>query len=253
MQGFAVVYFAVHSMVRNPGATIRLTVLPWAVGMAVAFALFRLMAGLELSAALPERLATVAALSGYLPALVVSLFVFCMIGAWVAMSWHRHILLKEGAVAVLPKQNSEAFDSYFDAVMKFALLAFVIFLMIRFLLVPLVPALGLGGPGGKLVSIAVNALLVSIVLRHGLVLPGAAIGRPISMDESWRATSGYSGPIYAVALGVTLVLDLAATLPTDNLAAVALQITALWACLILSVGVLTVLYGVRVQGRRMIF
>ncbi|MEZ5714296.1 MAG: hypothetical protein R3D85_03430 [Paracoccaceae bacterium] len=145
MQGFSVVYFAVQSMARDPGATIRLTVLPWAVGTAVAFALFRLMAGLDLQAALPGNLVAVAGHYGYLPAMAVSLFVFCMIGAWVAMSWHRHILLKEEAVAVLPKNNSEAFDGYFDAVMKFALLAFVIFLMIKFLLVPLVPVLGLAG------------------------------------------------------------------------------------------------------------
>ncbi|MDQ2092007.1 hypothetical protein NO357_19065 [Marimonas arenosa] len=239
-------------MVRNPGTTLRLTVLPWMVGMAVAFALFQLMAGLDLTAALPGQLSQVAALTGYLPALVISLFVFCMIGAWVAMSWHRHILLREEAVAVLPKNNSESFDGYFDAVMKFALLSLVIFLMIKFLLVPLVPVLGLGGPGGKIISIGINALLVAIVLRHGLVLPGAAIGKPIAMDESWQATSGYSGPIYAVALCITLFVDLAGQLPAGNLAGVALQITAAWAGLILAVGVLTVLYGVRIQGRRMI-
>lgn len=252
MQGFSIVYFAVHSMARNPGATIRLTVLPWAVGMAVAFGLFRLMAGLDLDAALPANLAAAAGLYGYLPALAISAFVFCMIAAWVAMSWHRHILLKENAVAVLPKNNSSAFDGYFDVVMNFALLAFVVFLMIKFLMVPLVPVLGLGGPGGEVVSIMINALLVSIVLRHGLVLPAAAIGRPMDMGESWRATSGYSGPIYTVALVITLVAELVGLLPGANIAAIALQITAWWAGLILVVGVLTVLYGVRVQGRRMI-
>lgn len=252
MQGFAIVFFAVHSMARDPGAMVRLTLLPWIVALTTVFALFELMAGLGLSALDPERMMSLAALSGSFPALVASFFVLCLIAAWVGLSWHRHILLKEAPVSVLSRQNPKTFGAYFDAVMKFGLLTLVIVLMIKSLMIPLVPVLGLGGPGGKIVSIGINALLISLVLRHGLVLPGAAIGRPISMEDSWRATRGYSGPIYAAAFFIVLFIDLAGQLPTNNLAATVLQFLAGWAGLMLSVGVLTVIYGVRIQGRRMI-
>lgn len=248
MQGFSIVFFAAYAMVRDPGVTFRLAVLPWAVAMATGFVLFQLMTGQGFTGFRPER----AGQWGYLAALSFSLFVICTIGAWVGMSWHRHILLKEGPVAVLPRRNAGLFHDYFDAVMKFGLLLLVIVLMIRFLTVPMVPAMGLGGPGGHIVSLGISALLISLVLRHGLILPAAAVGRPISMDRSWQATQGYSGPIYLAAFVIVLVVDLAGELPDANPAALALQAAAAWAALILSFGVLAVIYGVRIEGRRMI-
>ncbi|MDU8926060.1 hypothetical protein RXV86_01545 [Alisedimentitalea sp. MJ-SS2] len=234
-------------MVRDRGMTLRLTVLPWAVAMATVFAILELIAGLGLSSLGYDQLLASMRTPGYLPAIMISLFVVCTIGAWVGLSWHRHVLLGEKAVAVLPRNNSETFDPYFDAVMKFTALTLGVVMMIKYLMVPLVPVLGLAGPGAKVISVAINALLVTILLRHALILPAAALGKPVSMSTSWKVTSGFTGPIFSIAFVVVIVVETARMLPAGNLAALVLQFTAVWAGLILCFGVITELYKVRTR------
>lgn len=252
MQGFSVVFFAVWAMVTNMGATLRLTVLPWTIVIATAFA------ALELSVGAGERVFQLVrptqalALAGFSPIVIVTHFVLFMVGCWVGVSWHRHILLKEQANRLLPRRNSAAVHTYLPSAVKFTVLAAAMFLMINWLMIPLIPQLGLTGGGGKIASILVNAMLVSLVLRLGLVLPAAAIGKPMSMEQSWDATRGYSGPVFAIALVVVQLVDLTHLLQCSSVADCVLRLMGAWAGLVLTLGALTVLYGVRVQGRRMI-
>jgi len=249
MQGFSIVFFAVQSMFRDLGVTFRLTVLPWLLVMSFVFCIFQLLTGAGLEAG---TVTNAASSPGYVPAFALSLFVLCMVGSWVGLSWHRHVLLRESAGSVLPKRNSQAFEYYFDAAMKFALLSFAVVMMIKLLMMPLVPIMGFFGPGAKVISLAINALLVSILLRYALILPAAALEQPITMGDSWEATQGYHGPIYAIAFFIVLVVDLAGLVPGQGLATTVLEFSAAWASLVLCISVVTVLYGVRVEGRRLI-
>ncbi len=252
MQGFSIIFFAVQSMLRDPGATLRLAVLPWLVALSVILCTFQILGGIDPASLAASNFLNVVANPGYIYAFTISLFVFCVVGAWVGLSWHRYVLLREGAGAVLPHRNPQAFEYHFDAAMKFALLAFAVYMMIRFLLVPLVPVLGFAGPGAKIISLAINALVVSILLRYGLVMPAAALERPISMGDSWEATEGYSGPLFAIGLVIVLLVELAGLVPGSSLASSALQLCAAWAGFLIAIAAITVLYGVRVQGRRLI-
>ncbi|MDU8926059.1 hypothetical protein RXV86_01540 [Alisedimentitalea sp. MJ-SS2] len=252
MQGFSVVFFAFWAMVSNLGATLRLTVLPWLIVVAIVFSMLELTLGAGSRVFEVLELGSVLSMPSMLPVLVLSNFVAFIIGCWVGVSWHRHILLREQTFGVLPRRNSEAFKDYFPAALKFAALAFAILLMINWLMIPLVSQLGFEGGGGKIVSILINSLLVTLVLRLGLVLPAAAIGQPISMEDSWDATRGYSGPVFAVALFIVQLVDLTRMLHCRSIAECLLHFIGNWAGMVLMLGALTVLYGVRIQGRRMI-
>ena len=252
MQGFSIVFFAVWAIAGNPRAALRLSILPWIAGFAAVFAILQPLVGVGLSMLASDRIPPAMHDQGYSPALLFSLFVFGIVSCWIGMTWHRHILLRETAQSMLSRRNVEAFLLYFRAMAKVAVLAAAILLMIKALMVPLVPALGLAGPGAKVVSIAINALLISLVLRFGLVLPAAAIGRPISMGDSWAATRGYSGPVFAIAFFIVVVNELTALFPETSAAASVLVAAGSWTGMMLTLGALSVLYGVRIQGRRLI-
>ena len=252
MQGFSVVFFALWAMVTNLGATVRLTVLPWFLLVATGFAI------LELTLGAGGRLFQFATqglpmpTDPALPIAVLTGFVAFMIGCWVGISWHRHILLKEPAFGVLPNRNSDAVQTYLPSAIKFAILGLAMLVMINELMTPLIPQLGLDKGGGKIASLLVNALLVTLVLRLGLVLPAAAVGQPMSMEDSWDATRGYSGPVFAVALFIVIMVDLSGLLHCQSGLGCLLGFVGNWASMILTLGALTVLYGVRIQGRKMI-
>lgn len=253
MQGFAIIFFAAWAMVRDLGKTLRIAVAPLVLAAVICDGLLRIATGTRLSVSAVARLAAeVAPLQA--ATLIACATLLIVPACWVGLRWHRHILLKRGGVMELSRWKGAraAYPGYIRAVLTLAVPGLAIVLMIEALMVPLVPRLGFAGPGGEIAVIAISALLVSLLLRLGLVLPAAAMGRPFNMADSWAATRGYSGPVYAIALVIVLIAALLRHLTGHNPAAWLLEATGYWAGALLFVGALSVLYGVRVEGRRLI-
>lgn len=171
---------------------------------------------------------------------------------WIAVGWHRFVLLAEAPNGWLPPLRGPEMLGYFgrSALIGVLIVAviLVVSLMLATLVVPIAP--GLAGP-----VIGAGALFVGMILfyRLAMVLPAGAIGRSMGFGEAMRQTSGHTGTVVVLALltvGFTLLLEVPTLLDgTGGLVTLIYQVVVGWIGLMLGVGVLTALYGHLVEGR----
>lgn len=193
MLGGNLVVHAVKTLFYDVWATARLTLLPMVVGYGIATIVVYLLAG-DSFFALMDSATDVPTQTGisFLLAYVVVLLAFC----WAAIGWHRFVLLDEQPGAFLPKFSGPSFGFYVWAVFRLVLAS--ICLLIPILLI----TLALAGIGSLIqpVMLIVIVAMYTIILRFSLILPGAAIGKPMSLMQSWNVTKGHFATIFVVAV-----------------------------------------------------
>ena len=181
--------------------------------------------------------------------------VWGVLSAWIAVRWHRFVLLEEHPAGAVPPWGGALVWAYVVRSMKIALVLGAVgigvglSLLATVMLLPPVLAAPLGLVGGLLAT----ALLIVLPLRIGLGLPAAALGGAMSTDESWRATAPAWGSVLVLAVLSALLgyaLDLPAALPGLPAAPeIAITLVVGWVRLMVSAAVLTTLYGHLVEGR----
>lgn len=170
------------------------------------------------------------------------LFVF----GWVAVSWHRFILLEEYA-GFLPAVSGRPIWPYVGR-------SFLYGLLLTLVAIPLVLVFGMFGP---FLLVIPGAILTFLWFRIGLALPSIAVGKPISMGQAWSASSGMSGTILGVAF-LLMLINGAASIVVDQIAPIAgiiafvLELVLQWVTLMLGVSILTTLYGHLIENRPLI-
>ncbi len=172
-------------------------------------------------------------------------------GVWVAVAWHRYVLLEEASGPIPPFHGMRMLAYFFTAV----LLGLGIGLLV-------------GIAGAVIGMVTYNLMPVFFVLLFALVvvaiwmfyrlsplLPAAALGEKLGVKEAWEATAQISGAVLmavlflalsAVAIGVVAAFVLIPLSITLGLAAIAaLQ----WAYTMVGISILTTVYGISIQGR----
>lgn len=191
-----------------------------------------------------------------------------LILSWLATAWHRYVLREEASSGVLPPLAGG------ETLLHMGW-SFLLGLGTTILLQALLPVLdfAFSGAGDLLWSvgpIATALLLVAYLgLRFGLVLPAAAVGRPMGLMESWAATQPLARAIAGLAvvqlcgLGLTLLVApvLLGMLLTEGFGSILWPpnlgvwaylgaATALnWGAMMVGLSVLTTLYGHLVERR----
>lgn len=249
MLGIKLVVHAVKILFYNIWATVRLTLFPMIIGYGIAFGIVYLLAG-DTVFALTEGLAdgrVTPDANIYLAtglAMVVMVLAFC----WAAVGWHRFVLLDEQPGALLPSFGWSYIKSYYWACIRIFLVVFAImFLMTLFMSV--LSSVGLG-----IVVIFPALFLVSIVcyvlsFRFSLILPGAAVGKPMSLVQSWNATRGQS-----LTFLIILVLMFGFGILVEQFLLLGFVGTIIWAFLswlgfAFGISILTTFYGIFVEKR----
>jgi len=176
---------------------------------------------------------------------------------WIAIAWHRYVLLDEVADAPVPAFLGDRILAYFGR-------------LLQLLLISLLggAVLGLVAAGVAFVSnnnpvaltlvplIFVTALLM-ISYRLAPVFPAAAIGESVGIGAAWAATSGASGALLLLAVisavASSVLVDLptllfGTSLPGAIIAFVWISVTA-WVKLLVGISILTAIYGVYVEKR----
>ena len=176
-----------------------------------------------------------------------AIFIF----AWIAVAWHRFILLEEYP-GLLPTLADRPIGQYVAKSLVIALILIVIGAAAGMVVMML---LSMGGLFLLSIGMSVVLLLINYLgLRFGLMLPAAAVGQNMSIGESMEKTKEASGQI----LGVTTILiamNFASTLIVGmfyefaTIIAFVLDIATNWLFIMLNVSVLTTLYGYLVEGR----
>lgn len=172
-------------------------------------------------------------------------------GLWVAVAWHRFVLLEEMGSG-LPTFHCNRMFAYFLVIVGMTL--------------ALVLAGGfLGAIAGLLLSSATPLFIVAIIAiaifamwffyRLSPLLPAAALGQALGVRQAWDATAGISSSI----LGVVVFYIVFSLLSVAAAALIMFQVSILigvvlvavlqWAYTMVGISILTTIYGITIEGR----
>lgn len=180
--------------------------------------------------------------------------------SWLAVGWHRYVLLDEAPGRFLPRLSGDRPWAYFGRTIQIGLLTMVVVFVAGMPLGMLAAGIVQAAPGPLGLFYAagplflLNWILTALVLRFSVVLPASAVGKPITLGEAWSKTSPGNGPIFVIAL-ISMLCSVAAGWIGFWLASIALllgavwQLATIWVTVILAVSLLTTLYGHYVEGR----
>ncbi len=187
------------------------------------------------------------------------LLVTVLASAWSAIGWHRHVLRGERPGLFAPAFHGATFLSYLLATLRLTLAVLVPGLV---LILAIMAIMGLIRPGltveilagswGPVMGTLVAVFLGWWAMRLSLILPGAAVGQRWTLGESWRETGRINMAIVTATFVLVLFgagLDRAGGLFADPVAHLVWRQLANWASQMLSIAVLTVIYGHLAEGR----
>jgi hypothetical protein len=250
MLAWQIVSHTFELLLRNLGDALKVSV--WPVLCVVVFALliFLIIGGSADQMMLELTTGTVAAPLAL--GLLMLLLAVVFASAWIAVAWHRFILLAEypGMIPAIADRP----------IVTYAWRSFVLGLVMILALVPAVIVTGIlaqvFGPDVPavmfLLGFALGVYFSYFWLRIAVILPAIAIGKTMSLSEAWAATAPLSSAILgASAILVALNIGVSGIVGALSGGAVALiiDIVVNWVTLMIGTSILTTIYGNAVEGR----
>lgn len=182
-------------------------------------------------------------------------FLTAIFTLWIAVAWHRYVLLDERPRAALPSFHGRRMMVYFG-------IGFALLLIIGVPLMPVFLALGVVtyylGPWAMPV-LAIPIVFVGLLVFYRLspLLPAAAVGRSLQIGEAWQATKGAGSTLIGLALLSALVgvlislpnLVLIFLGPIGQVLSAFWTLVVNWLVVVVGASVLTTVYGHYVEGR----
>lgn len=255
-----------HSFVllfNNLGNALRVSVGPYLIGLAVVwFAIIAMGVGVQDLVDVMARTTAETNLgipSGELAAaILIALVVLMFVSSWVAVGWHRYVLLEEYP-GLLPGLAGRPVGAYLGRMILLTvvlvLCAIPISIVVGLLMSPFLIAgsSAFAGVFGALVGVAMAAVFSWLWLRLGLILPAIALGKPMTLRMSWSATAPVSGAILVATL-IVMAINFAVSLllgPVFGGGApgVVLSLIVDWISIMVGISMLTTIYGHIVEGR----
>ena len=176
--------------------------------------------------------------------------------SWIAVSWHRFILLKEYPTGIFPTFRFGRILAYIGHVLMLGILMMIAYI-IHMILVFAVSGENLAGFSviQQWLPIVCFVFLLVCIYRLSIILPAAAIGNPVSLSDAWNNTTGVNGAILLLLLVLGLVqLPFTALAIIPGLGPVLGGLLAEFDTLILSminVSIATTLYGIFIEKRQL--
>jgi hypothetical protein len=249
----------------NFGQALRVSIGPYLLLIAAIYAVIRSLGILTILAKVMQGLAAPEQLFHNDGAIMLSILFLTVlavfVSAWVAVSWHRFILLEEYS-GMLPAVSGRPIWPYVGKSMLLGLLLVVLWLVIGTILgLLLIPLSAFGETailvGAAIIGIVMVALFSLMWFRMGVVLPATAVGKPIKLGAAWEATSKINGTIIGIVL-IIAVVSFIAGIATQGIYGInvylgfAVDLFVQWLTLMVGVSILTTLYGHVIEGRPLI-
>lgn len=189
---------------------------------------------------------------------LVVLVVVVITGLWIAVAWHRYVLLGEDA-GFMPKFLGPQIWAYFLRGLAYGLILVVIGGIWGAIVGAALGSMMMGNFMGWMIAMAVFVQLpiVVIAFRLSTDLPSAALGAGHAFFSGWQATKGQTMDIAVMAV-ILVGLNLAANIlgfmvfgfiPVINLV---WNLVIGWLQMMISVSVLTTLYGHYIEKRELV-
>ena len=185
-------------------------------------------------------------------ALLLGNLLFFIAMSWIAIAWHRFVLLEETSSQLFPNLNAGRLISYLGKTLA------LVFMIAIGLAIPLAVISTLLSAAGlatlmPLVSLGLFVCIYYFFFRAGLVLPAIALDQRITFSESFQTTKELSQSIWGIALIVVGMSSIAAILlgqiMPNNILGVLANAIVQWLMVMISASLLTTLYGHAVEHR----
>ena len=250
MKGVRILVHAVRQVAGSPGMALRVSALPLALIAGMIALLWSILAqALTGSSGGSTNVSFSTVLLGVL---AFALFAWAIV-SWIAVRWHRYVLLEEGS-GWIPPWNGRLVVNYMLTSLLIGLI--VAIGAVVAISVPMMAAASRGGLWLALVPLVVQLVAAWVLLRLSISLPAFALGGGMRLGEAWTRTRPAAGTIAILTVSL-LALNLCANM-LGSLATLAGLPVALvgiisvpldWALMMVSLAVLTTLYGYLVEGR----
>ena len=193
--------------------------------------------------------------SGLVSMMVLNFVVAILTSLWIAVIWHRYVLLEENSGAIIPPLYIGTIAAYLGKTIQLTLMLVAIGILLGVLL-----GFGIGLLVGSAAASIVPLVLLGVILylsyRLGLVMPAVAIQNPMTFKSSWEKTKLASGPIAqlaAIAVVFAIVIQIPSNMNPNQTSVINLVYSYAvgWIAMMVGVSVLTTLYGVYAEGREL--
>lgn len=255
-----VISHAYKMIADNLSSVMKIVFMPWCITVLLRFTLDFAYHGtfLPTDAEIETSIANQpGSIIGLLSLAIINVLVYL----WIIVGWHRFVLLGETPSGYFPNWHGGRNKAYFLKVFFIALIMIIPMISYTILMGAFfggdVLELGLQGPSPLLFLIAtlISSVVISYVsLRFSMVLPSVAIGEEMSLKESWMITKASSISIVSISIILSVLYSIPLVLeqvfPSQLIPTiVAIVISA--AITLLSVSILTTLYGLLVEKRKL--
>lgn len=248
MKAWAIFVHSIRQVFGNLSEALHVSGLLYLLQMAVAVMVGVTPASMDPNAEVPPEQALAAL------AMVVVLLISTL---WIAVAWHRFVLLGERPAGYIPTMSAGRLLRYGGRSLLIGLavvvLALVLGLASSILVVPIL------GETPLAALISVLAMIVpglAVLYRLSAALPGLALDRPTGFADGWVATTGDTATILILAfftglIGIVLGAPLR-LMPQGTLVALLWELGAGWLQLMISASILTTLYGHYIEKRPLV-
>lgn len=177
--------------------------------------------------------------------LILSLAATCA-SLWIAVAWHRYVLLGETPDGWLPKWPGSAILGYLWRSILLGLTvgaAIVpVIIVFGFLLAPILMIAAAVGVGSY------------VFFRLSPILPAIALGDNMTFRDAWRVTAEHASTVFGLA-GLMILMSLVLQIPTlvsgdpSSLISLIYSIVVGWFATMIGISLLTTVFGHCVEGR----
>jgi len=252
MQGWNIFIHSVRMVFGNLGPAVRISGLLYMVYISVhAYYVLNFADDLmELQLGMQTELP-----SGLISTVTLVLVVGLLTNLWIAVLWHRFVLLGQVPETVIPPLYAGMILTYLG---KTILLSLVIVIIIGALDLLLSLALGpmLGPSANMVILLILTGVLFYLLYRLGLIFPAVALGRTMTLKASWEKTAIASGAIVqlsVIAVFFVILILISSNMNPDPTSVINMTYSYVvgWASMMVGISVLSTLYGIYVEGREL--
>lgn len=195
--------------------------------------------------------------SGYFFWVFLLAVVNILMAIWIAVAWHRFILLEERPGGFIPAFHGANIGGYLWRSIVIGIMAGIVVMILAFVLGLLFHTIGMtgrGSGGAILMGLIIAAVLMIIVLRFSPALVGAAIGSEAGFGTAWRSTRNASGAILVLAI-ISAIANTVLQAPSQlganpaSTFSIAYNFVIYWVLMMIGISTITTLYGYYVEGR----
>lgn len=257
MQGWNIFIHSVRMVFGNLGPALRISALLYLAYMIVnAYFLLNFaddLVELQYSMStghLPEVLP-----SGLISTMVLNFVIGLLTSLWIAVLWHRFVLLGQTPETVIPPLYAGMVLIYLGKTIQLSLMLAVVGVVLGgFIGLALAPILG------ALASVSIPLILLGALLylsyRLGLIFPAVALSKAMTFRKSWSKTTAASGAIAqlaVIAVIFAILIQIPSNMNPDPTSIINLIYSYVvgWIAMMVGISVLTTLYGIYVEGREL--